>query len=100
MKLKVWMAPDGADDMDIFVAIQKLDLAGNLVPFAFWTHFDNGPVALGWLRASHRELDERNRPSISPYLPIAESSRSKTEPLCRSRSKYGPPAPVLRLEKN
>lgn len=68
MKLKVWMAPDGADDMDIFVAIQKLDLAGNLVPFAFWTHFDNGPVALGWLRASHRELDETKSTEYQPIL--------------------------------
>ena len=68
MKLKLWMAPDGADDMAIFVAIQKLDLAGNLVPFAFWTHFDNGPVALGWLRASHRELDERKSTEYQPIL--------------------------------
>ena len=68
MKLKVWMAPDGADDMDIFVAIQKLDLAGNLVPFAFWTHFDNGPVALGWLRASHRELDQTKSTEYQPIL--------------------------------
>ncbi|MBZ5696085.1 MAG: CocE/NonD family hydrolase [Acidobacteriia bacterium] len=68
MKLKLWMAPDGADDMDIFVAIQKLDSAGKLVPFAFWTQFDDGPVALGWLRASHRELDETQSTTYQPIL--------------------------------
>ena len=68
MKLKLWMAPDGADDMDIFVAIQKLDSAGKLVPFAFWTHFDDGPVALGWLRASHRELDDTKSTAYQPVL--------------------------------
>jgi len=68
MKLRLWMAPDGADDMDVFVAIQKLDSAGNLVPFAFWSHFDDGPVALGWLRASHRELDEMKSTAYRPVL--------------------------------
>ncbi|HXJ16743.1 MAG TPA: CocE/NonD family hydrolase [Candidatus Polarisedimenticolia bacterium] len=68
MKLKLWAAADGAGDMDIFVAIQKLDAAGNIVPFAFWAHFDDGPVALGWLRASHRELDAANSTEYQPVL--------------------------------
>jgi predicted acyl esterase len=68
MKLKLWAAAEGADDMDIFVAIQKLDAAGNIVPFAFWAHFDDGPVALGWLRASHRELDAAKSTEHQPVL--------------------------------
>lgn len=68
MKLKLWAVADGADDMDLFVAIQKLDAAGNTVPFAFWTHFDDGPVALGWLRASHRELDAARSTDYQPVL--------------------------------
>jgi predicted acyl esterase len=52
-----------ADDMDLFVAVQKLDRDGNLVPFVFYSMSENGPVALGWLRASHRELDDsKSRP--------------------------------------
>ena len=43
--------------MDLFVALQKLDADGNEVPFTFYAMFDNGPLALGWLRASHRALD-------------------------------------------
>jgi len=63
MKLRLWVQADGADDMDLFVAIQKFDAAGKLVPFVFYAMNENGPVAQGWLRASHRELDpERSRP--------------------------------------
>ena len=63
MKLRLWIEALGADDMDLFVAVQKLDRQGSLVPFVFYSMNENGPVALGWLRASHRELDaSRSRP--------------------------------------
>lgn len=68
MKLRVWMAADGADDMDIFVAIQKLDQSGEIVPFAYYAQFEDGPVALGWLRASHRELDHELSTAFQPVL--------------------------------
>jgi predicted acyl esterase len=68
MKLHLWAAADSAQDMDLFVAIQKLDQAGKLVPFAFWAHFDDGPVALGWLRVSHRELDVQRSTHWMPVL--------------------------------
>lgn len=72
MKLKLWMHADGADDMDIFVAIQKLDASGAIVPFAYYAQFEDGPVALGWLRASHRELDEAKS---TPYQPVLAHQR-------------------------
>ena len=63
MKLKVWMSAPEAPDMDLFVAVQKLDAYGDPTGFPFYAVFEDGPVALGWLRASHRELDqERSRP--------------------------------------
>lgn len=68
MKLHLWAAAEHAHDMDLFVAIQKLDRQGNVVPFAFWAHFDDGPVALGWLRASHRELDTVRSTEWQPVL--------------------------------
>jgi hypothetical protein len=68
MKLRLWAAAAEADDLDLFIAIQKLDAAGTIVPFAFWTHFDDGPVALGWLRASHRELDPVRSTDYQPVL--------------------------------
>jgi predicted acyl esterase len=68
MKLKVWMTPEGADDMDVFVIVQKLDAQGSVVPFAFYAQFEDGPVALGWLRASHRELDPAKSTDYQPIL--------------------------------
>jgi predicted acyl esterase len=51
-----------------FVAIQKLDKDGNIVPFTFYAQYLDGPVALGWLRASHRELDEEHTTEFQPVL--------------------------------
>jgi predicted acyl esterase len=63
MKLKLWVEAEGSDDMDLFVGLQKLDADGDFVPFSFLNALEDGPVALGWLRVSHRELDvERSRP--------------------------------------
>jgi predicted acyl esterase len=67
MKLRLWVEAVGADDMDLFVAIQKLDTDGNLVPFPFYAEHDDGNVALGWLRVSHRELDEKRSTPSQPW---------------------------------
>jgi predicted acyl esterase len=56
MKLKLWVEAEQADDMDLFVALQKLDADGAPVGFNFYAFYENGPVALGWLRVSHRAL--------------------------------------------
>jgi len=83
MSLRVWVEAEEADDADLFVAIQRFDRAGAFVPFPFYAAMDDGNVALGWLRASHRELDEaRSRPwqpwhthareqRLEPGVPVA-----------------------------
>jgi len=68
MKLRLWVATSEGDDMDLFVAIHKLDAAGEQVPFAFFAVYDDGPVALGWLRVSHRELDPVRSTDYQPWL--------------------------------
>ncbi|QNA85479.1 CocE/NonD family hydrolase [Sphingomonas sp. So64.6b] len=85
-KLRLWAAVEGADDMDLFVAAQKLDRAKMPVGFTFYAFYDNGPAALGWLRASHRALDsERSSPSQPVHLHEVE------EPLtCQSARQRGP----------
>ena len=75
MKLKLWVQADGSDDMDLFVAIEKIDRAGYLVPFAFFGNHDDGPVALGWLRVSHRELD---KDKSTPYQPVHKHEKEMT----------------------
>jgi predicted acyl esterase len=75
MKLRLFVSAVDADDMDIFVGIEKLDIGGNKVGFAFFGAYENGPVALGWLRVSHRELDPiRSRPE-QPYLKHSSERR-------------------------
>jgi predicted acyl esterase len=72
MKLKLWVQADGSDDMDLFVAVEKFDRTGDIVPFQFFGNHEDGPVALGWLRVSHRELDEKRS---TPYQPVYKHRR-------------------------
>jgi len=62
-KVRLWVSAEEMNDADLFVAFQKLDRAGDLVPFPYFGQFEDGQAAYGWLRLSHRELDEtRSRP--------------------------------------
>ncbi len=72
MKLRLWMSCEAGDEMDVFVAIQKLDAAGAVVPFAYYAQFEDGPVALGWMRATRRELDEARS---TPWQPVQRHAR-------------------------
>jgi predicted acyl esterase len=67
MKLKLWVEAAGRDDMDLFVAIEKIDRAGYTVQLPWFGNHDDGCVALGWLRVSHRELDPEKS---TPWQPI------------------------------
>jgi predicted acyl esterase len=77
MKLKLWVEAEGADDMDLFVGVQKLDAGGTLVPFSFLNALEDGPVALGWLRVSHRELDEEHSTPEQPWHTHRSEQRLK-----------------------
>lgn len=56
--LHMWIAADNHNEADVFVALQKLDAEGQEVGLRYYSTFDDGPTALGWLRASHRQLTE------------------------------------------
>jgi predicted acyl esterase len=75
MKLRLFMSAEGADDLDVFVAVQKLDSHGALVPFPYYAQFEDGPMALGWLRASHRELDAAKSTDYQPVLAHRRSQK-------------------------
>ena len=67
--LRLWVQAEGSDDLDLFIALQKLDSEGREVGFTFYSFYDDGPIALGWLRASHRALDpERSTPQQPVHL--------------------------------
>jgi predicted acyl esterase len=80
MKLRLWVEAVGAEDMDLFVAVEKLDPRGGRVPFVFYATSENGPAALGWLRVSHRALDgARSRPEQPFHSHTAEQLLSAGE---------------------
>ncbi|MEO1733452.1 MAG: CocE/NonD family hydrolase [Pseudomonadota bacterium] len=68
MKLKLWVSTDRGNDMDLFIGVEKLDRAGQPVHFFAKTGYTQGPVAMGWLRVSHRELDPRRSTPAQPVL--------------------------------
>ncbi len=74
-KLKLWVEADGADDMDLFTAVQKVDQSGQLVTFYYITRFKFGHAAHGWLRVSHRELDAERSRIYQPVHPHQREER-------------------------
>ncbi|MFC1861100.1 CocE/NonD family hydrolase [Chloroflexota bacterium] len=68
MKLKLWVAADGSDDMDLFIGVKKFDRRDNEVLMADYNHIEYGQVATGWLRVSHRELDQEKSTPYQPWL--------------------------------
>ena len=72
--LRLWVEADESDDLDLFVALQKLDAHGNEVGFTFYSFYENGPIALGWLRASHRALDLE---ASTPERPVHPHDREE-----------------------
>ncbi|MBT8220123.1 MAG: CocE/NonD family hydrolase, partial [Bacteroidia bacterium] len=68
MKLKLWVSTSKGSDMDIFVAVKKLNTAGKEVHFYAKTGYVKGPVSMGWLRISERELDKEKSTPWQPVL--------------------------------
>jgi predicted acyl esterase len=82
MKLRLWLEIAAGDDADVFVAVQKLDADGELVSFPLLALREDGPVALGWLRASHRELDPERSTPEQPWHPhTSEDPLTPGEPV-------------------
>jgi hypothetical protein len=54
--------------MDLFVGVKKYDRRGKEIQFPDFNHIEHGHVASGWLRVSHRELDEEKSTPHQPWL--------------------------------
>ncbi len=67
MNLKLWVAAEDANDLDLFVAIKKIDASGKEVGFSGYNCIPNDVAAKGWLRISHRELDVERSSEGQPY---------------------------------
>jgi predicted acyl esterase len=66
LKLRLWVEAEGADDLDLFVYVKKLDRKGEFLPAFVMGH--PHPGAQGWLRVSHRELDPARSTPSEPFL--------------------------------
>jgi putative CocE/NonD family hydrolase len=67
MRLKLWVSTSEGDDLDLFVVLKKLDSAGREVLFSGFNGYERDCVAKGWLRASHRELDQSRSTPLRPW---------------------------------
>jgi uncharacterized protein len=77
-RLRLFVSADEADDLDLFIALEKFDAKGQRVGLTHYAIFEDGPVALGWLRVSHRALDPDRS---TDYLPVlAHRQESKVMP--------------------
>lgn len=73
MKLHLWVEAEANDDMDLFVAIQKLDKDGKFVPCNIIGAPHPGSV--GRLRVSLRELDENKSTDFNPVNAYANPKK-------------------------
>src|SRR5271170_2609609 len=67
MKAKLWVRSSTAD-LDIFLTLRLIDPAGNDVTFVGASE-PRTPAAQGWLRASHRALDQNRSTEWQPFHP-------------------------------
>lgn len=66
--LKLWISTSQGDDLDLFVALRKIDAEGREVNFCGKDGSPNGLVSVGWLRVSQRHLDEGRSKPWRPFL--------------------------------
>jgi predicted acyl esterase len=78
MKLKLWVATKETNDMDLFIAVKKLDKQGQEIYFSGYNSNPHDMVAKGWLRISHRQLDPVLSNIEMPFHPHKQIL--KTEP--------------------
>lgn len=65
--LRLWISAD-VQDVDVMARLQHLDAAGEPIP-AVGPQGGPMPMAIGWLRASHRELDPERSEPYRPWHP-------------------------------
>jgi predicted acyl esterase len=77
MKLKLWVEADGNDDMDLFIAIRKLDPKGKWLPYLVLGQ--PHPGCPGKLRVSLREVDETHpyHSEFQPWHPFKNPQKLK-----------------------
>ena len=78
MSAKLFMESPQSDNMHVFITLWKLDKKGEPVGMTYYaqvfspsvklTWYENGRAACGWIKASHRELDDNASTPEQPVL--------------------------------
>jgi predicted acyl esterase len=68
MRLKLWVSTSAGDDLDLFVVIRKFDSDKGELFFSGYCGYERDAAAKGWLRASHREVDQSRSTPLRPWL--------------------------------
>lgn len=69
MKAALWVESIGSDDMDLFVAVRKIDVEGGIVDFYGFSGLNGKDcVARGWQRVSHRATDPTKSTPMYPHI--------------------------------
>ena len=80
LSLKLWVSADAAEDADLFITLRKLDRNGKQILFDNCHVPGMWPLALGWLRLSHRELDMDKSEPWEPYFKSVSGVGNKVKP--------------------
>jgi predicted acyl esterase len=73
MKLKAWVSVEGYDDGDLFLAVKKINAAGEEIPVSVLN--EPHPGAWGRLRLSWRALDEKASTGFKPVQSFAKQEK-------------------------
>ncbi len=76
MKLRLYVAAESYDDMDLFINVQKLSTGGDFLPVTLFG--EPHPGAWGKMRVSRRKLDEKLSTDYNPVQ--AHTTDEKLEP--------------------
>ena len=91
--MRLWVEAESADDLDIYVFIQKLGADGTILLSESLPGV-HVPVATGQLRASHRELDEARSTPLEPHLLLPAATDSVEPQNARGRRQINRHSPL------
>ncbi len=75
MKLRLYVAAESYDDMDLFINVQKLSTTGDFLPITIFG--EPHPGAWGKMRVSRRKLDEKLSTDYNPVQAHTEDEKLK-----------------------
>jgi putative CocE/NonD family hydrolase len=96
MALRLWVAADGADDLDLYAGVEKWR-GTSYVPFEGSYGFGRDRVTTGWLKASLRALDVGSSRPFEPVPAFSRRERLAAGQVVQVDMALGPSATLFRV---